>query len=166
MPVLASERRLNVQPGHPLYEAPCPVCDGLLGETATVLVFAGIEPQDRKPGGYTTGAAVAVHAFCAGVPGEEPEALTADAGVTCADLVGSDDDEDGPRPCGKPSRFTVSRSDRDTSFGSGGGTEEACEGHLAGVVAGMVAGDDHVRAVVTIRWDKPEAAATAGEDGS
>jgi hypothetical protein len=62
MPVLASERRFTVQPDHPLADWGCPV-----------LVFAGIEPDDRKPAGWTTGAAVAVHASCAGVPREEPE---------------------------------------------------------------------------------------------
>jgi hypothetical protein len=74
MPVLASDRRFNILPDHPLYEALCPVCGGLLGETIVVPVFAGIEPESRKPGGFTTGAAVAVHAFCAGVPVQEPEA--------------------------------------------------------------------------------------------
>lgn len=39
---------------------------------AVVLLFAGIEPEDRKPGGWTTGGAVAVHAACAGVPESEP----------------------------------------------------------------------------------------------
>jgi hypothetical protein len=73
MPVLANERRFTVLPGHPLYEELCPVCDGLLGELVAVLVFAGIEPGDRKPRGHTTGAAVAVHAMCAGVPDEAPE---------------------------------------------------------------------------------------------
>jgi hypothetical protein len=73
MPVLANERRFTILAGHPLYDALCPVCDGLLGELVSVLVFAGIEPGSRKPGGHTTGAAVAVHAMCAGVPGEEPE---------------------------------------------------------------------------------------------
>lgn len=73
MPVLANERRFNVLPDHPLYEAQCPVCDGLLGETIVVLVFAGIEPESRKPAGFATGAGVAVHAFCAGVPGKEPK---------------------------------------------------------------------------------------------
>jgi hypothetical protein len=72
-PVLATERRFNVRPDHPLYEGFCAVCEGLLGETVFVLVFAGIEPESRKPRGFATGAAVAVHAFCAGVPGEEPQ---------------------------------------------------------------------------------------------
>jgi hypothetical protein len=74
MPVLASERRMTILPGHPLYDELCPVCDGLLGEATAVLVFAGIESESRKPGGFTTGAAVAVHAFCAGVPEEKPVA--------------------------------------------------------------------------------------------
>jgi hypothetical protein len=73
MPVLASERRMTILPGHPLYDELCPVCDGLLGELVTVLVFAGIEPESRKPAGWATGAAVAVHAICAGVPGVQLE---------------------------------------------------------------------------------------------
>lgn len=72
-PVLASERRMSIRPDHPLYDSPCPVCDHPLGEMVTVLVLAGIEPGDRKPTGWTTGAAVAVHALCAGVPEEAPE---------------------------------------------------------------------------------------------
>lgn len=69
---LASGRRFAAHRGHPLDPLPCPVCDGPLGEKVTVLVIVGIAPEDRKPGGYTTGAAVAVHAECAGVPEEEP----------------------------------------------------------------------------------------------
>ncbi len=77
-PVLASERRMTILPGHPLYDDLCPVCDGLLGETVTVLVFAGIDPENHKPAGWTTGAAVAVHAFCAGVSeAEQGTAVTA-----------------------------------------------------------------------------------------
>jgi hypothetical protein len=72
-PVLASERRFAASRGHPLDSLPCPVCDGPLGDQVTVLVLAGIAPEDRKPAGATTGAAVAVHAACAGVPEEEPE---------------------------------------------------------------------------------------------
>lgn len=67
-PVLASERRMTMAPGHPLYAQPCPACDRPLGGEAVVLVLAGIAPQDRKASGYATGAAVAVHAACAGVP--------------------------------------------------------------------------------------------------
>lgn len=70
---LASERRFAAHRGHPLDPMPCPVCDGPLGEKVTVLVVVGIAPEDREPGGYTTGGAVAVHAECAGVPEEEPE---------------------------------------------------------------------------------------------
>jgi hypothetical protein len=72
-PVLASERRMAMQSDHPLYGHPCPVCDRDLGGEVTVLVFAGIDPEDRKPSGWSTGEAVAVHAACAGVPEEEPE---------------------------------------------------------------------------------------------
>jgi hypothetical protein len=161
MPVLANERRFTVQPGHPLYDHLCPVCDGQLGGLVSVLVFAGIEPGSRQFGGHTTGAAVAVHAMCAGVPGEEPETLTAEDDAFCRYDV--EDEEEGPRECGKLSRNVVARSDGDTDFGSGGGTEESCEEHLAEIVAGMVNGDDHVRAVVTIRWDKCE---TTGKDDS
>jgi hypothetical protein len=71
-PVLASERRFTAHRGHPLDEHPCPVCDGPLGDQVSVLIVAGIAPEDRKPGGYTTGAAVAVHALCAGFREEEP----------------------------------------------------------------------------------------------
>ena len=73
MPVLASERRLAANRGHPIDGQPCPVCDDPLGERITVLVFVGIAPEDRKPGGFTVGGAVAVHAVCAGVPEEEAE---------------------------------------------------------------------------------------------
>lgn len=70
--VLASERRFAAHRGHPLDSYPCPVCDDPLGGRVTVLVFVGIMPEDRKPAGFTTGGAVAVHAVCAGVPEEEP----------------------------------------------------------------------------------------------
>ncbi len=74
MPVLASGRRFAAGRGHPLDAYPCPVCDGPLGDQVTVLIFAGIAPEDRKGHGFTTGGAVAVHADCAGVDEEEPEA--------------------------------------------------------------------------------------------
>lgn len=77
-PVLASDRRFAARRGHPIDSDPCPVCDGPLGDRVTVLVFVGIAPEDRKPGGYTTGGAVAVHAACAGVPDEGP--ILGDAG--------------------------------------------------------------------------------------
>lgn len=71
-PLLANDRRFTVRPDHPLAIVPCPVCDELLAGRVCVLIVAGIAPEDRKPGGYTTGAAVAVHAACAGVRDEEP----------------------------------------------------------------------------------------------
>jgi hypothetical protein len=70
-PVLAGERRFAANRGHPLDTFPCPVCDVPLGEKVTVLIFAGIAPEDRKLAGDVMGAAVAVHAACAGVPDEE-----------------------------------------------------------------------------------------------
>jgi hypothetical protein len=51
----------------------------------------------------------------------------------------------------------VSRSDGDQGFGSGGGTEETCEEHLAETVGGMVGGEENVCAVVVIRWNNDEA---------
>ena len=68
-PVLASERAFDIAPDHPLSGQDCPVCDGPLMGQPVVLVFAGIGPDDRKPGGWTTGAAVAVHEACAVGPG-------------------------------------------------------------------------------------------------
>ena len=82
-PVLANERRFGpMSPDHPLAPEPCPVCEEPLGEKVTVLVFAGIEAGDRKegPGRWTTGAAVAVHAVCAGVPETEPVTDESEAG--------------------------------------------------------------------------------------
>ena len=72
MPVLAAERRFTIAADHPLAAGFCPVCDGPLTGQPVVLVFVGIEPEDRKPAGFTTGAAVAVHAVCAGVSEDEP----------------------------------------------------------------------------------------------
>lgn len=66
---LANEHRFDPAPeGHWLHEVPCPVCDESLGRGATVMVFVGILPEDRKPAGWTTGAAVAVHEACAVPP--------------------------------------------------------------------------------------------------
>lgn len=70
--VLASERRMDLARGHPLFLQQCPVCDEYLGEYTIVLVFVGIHPKDRKDNGYTIGGTVAVHARCAGVPEIEP----------------------------------------------------------------------------------------------
>ena len=60
-------RTLN--PDHPLYATCCPVCDEQLDGLPITLVAVGIAPVDRKPAGWTTGGAVAVHAACAGVEG-------------------------------------------------------------------------------------------------
>lgn len=64
--------------------------------------------------------------------------------------------------CTRPSRFCVSRSDGDKSYGTGGGTEEACPEHLADAVSGMVDGDENVRAVVAVRWNRHEEVPDAG----
>jgi hypothetical protein len=71
--------------------------------------------------------------------------LLADPSITCTAR--------DPDPCGKLARFVVSRSDGDLLYGAGGGTEEACEAHLADAVTGMIGGDENVDAVVAIRWD-------------
>jgi hypothetical protein len=81
-------------------------------------------------------------------------------GVICDAFARSEEDGLWDK-CVRPSRYVVERSDGDTSFGTNGGTEESCEQHLVEAVAGMVDGDEHVRAVVTIRWDEPEAEAVA-----
>lgn len=53
---------------HPLAARPCPVCDGSLTAAPVTLVFVGIDPEIRAEGkSWCTGAAVAVHAACAGV---------------------------------------------------------------------------------------------------
>lgn len=88
--------------------------------------------------------------------------LNADQQPVCTAGVDSET-EDGiggywAQLCGKPSRFIVARDDGDESYGSGGGTEEACEEHLAAVVLGMVDGDEDVSAIVTVRWGEPEEA--------
>lgn len=51
---------------HPLYRQPCPVDDRPLG-SPYVLVYVGTHPSERQPAGFETGAAVAVHAACAGL---------------------------------------------------------------------------------------------------
>jgi hypothetical protein len=69
-PVLATDRVTDLQPTHPLAlsETPCPACDGPLAGTKVVLVFVGIAPEDRERASeWGTGAAVTVHATCAGV---------------------------------------------------------------------------------------------------
>ncbi len=77
------------------------------------------------------------------------ETLRRDPATTCQWDVAEPDEF--PGPCDAISQFVVERSDGDTSFGWDG-KHEACEYHLAEVVAGMADGDDQVRAVVAIRW--------------
>lgn len=57
----------TLQVDHPLYITDCPVCDAVLGSEPITLVFVGMLPEDRKESGWMTGAAIAVHAACAGV---------------------------------------------------------------------------------------------------
>jgi hypothetical protein len=73
-PVLATDRRMELAASHPMALEPCPVCDVPLGPAdgppePVVLVFVGVHPADRyrATGEWGTGAAVAVHAACAGV---------------------------------------------------------------------------------------------------
>lgn len=54
----------TLTPDHPLYDQPCPVCDGALGAGPIALVYVVAAPEDRD-GRYRTGAAVAVHTDCA-----------------------------------------------------------------------------------------------------
>jgi hypothetical protein len=86
---------------------------------------------------------------------DEPRftALFVNPSAVCTGI--SEDKDDETDLCGEPSRFVVARSDGDTSYGAGGGTEEACETHLADAVTGMISGDVNVQAIVTIRWDEP-----------
>ena len=82
-------------------------------------------------------------------------ALTASASVPCAGYNPDPDEPGLVDECTEPSRFVVWRSDFDTSYGINGGSEEACERHLAEAVAGMTGGDESIRAVVAVRWDAP-----------
>jgi hypothetical protein len=84
---------------------------------------------------------------------EPPAGLLADPSITCTFIV---DDGGSAGVCHEISRFAVARSDGDPSYGAKGGTEEACEGHLADAVCGMVDGDENVQAIVTLRWDRAE----------
>jgi hypothetical protein len=73
----------HVAADHPLADVAfdCPVCDESLSGRCVALVPVGIEPGDRKPAGWTTGGAVAVHATCAGVDASACSCV-ADRGVT------------------------------------------------------------------------------------
>jgi hypothetical protein len=65
--------RRNTDETHWVYVADCPVCDEGISDEPYVLVFVGIDPEDRKDSGWTNGGAVVVHAACAGVS-DEPTA--------------------------------------------------------------------------------------------
>jgi hypothetical protein len=64
-PVLATEDRRVIEPGHPLAAEFCQACYEPLAGSPAVLVFVGISPRDRKTTGWTAGSAVAVHEACA-----------------------------------------------------------------------------------------------------
>lgn len=64
------------------------------------------------------------------------------------DLLCDGGGEYAEEPCMEYSRFCVTRSDGDESFGPA----EACDEHLADAVAGIVSGETDISAVVTIRW--------------
>lgn len=60
--------RPPMDPSHPLAETPCPVCDGPLTIEPITMVLVGIDPETRAEGKtWCTGAAVVVHAACAGL---------------------------------------------------------------------------------------------------
>lgn len=65
-PVHVMDKQFTIAPDHPLADAYCQVCDQLLSDGPVVLVFVGIAPEDHKPAGWTTGAAVAIHQACTG----------------------------------------------------------------------------------------------------
>ncbi|MFJ8347658.1 hypothetical protein ACIQ9J_15040 [Streptomyces sp. NPDC094153] len=60
-------------PEHPLFRVLCPACGSHLEDQPITLVYVGAHPEDRKASGWMTGAAVAVHAACAGVPATLPD---------------------------------------------------------------------------------------------
>jgi hypothetical protein len=66
--------RPPVAPTHPLANVPCPVCDGLLTEAPVTLVYVGVDPETHaEDRAWRTGAAVAVHAACAGLAPDQLE---------------------------------------------------------------------------------------------
>jgi hypothetical protein len=73
LPTLGSTRVLTIAAGHPLVGAMCPACDERLERDARVvlvLVGPGPDAEDQKAareGRWHTGAAVTVHALCAGL---------------------------------------------------------------------------------------------------
>jgi hypothetical protein len=66
-PITTYGVRPPMQPGHPLAQTPCPVCDGPLTGAPITLVLVGFDPEVRAEGkAWRAGAAVVVHAACAG----------------------------------------------------------------------------------------------------
>jgi hypothetical protein len=68
----------SLSTNHPLRDWPCPACDEPLGGRDVALVYIGPGPvpsqiEKALSGRWHTGAAVAVHAYCAGVPVAEPQ---------------------------------------------------------------------------------------------
>ena len=67
-PITAFGAKPPLSLDHPLAATMCPVCDGSLTEAPITLVLVGFHPEDREEGKlWGNGAAVAVHAACAGV---------------------------------------------------------------------------------------------------
>lgn len=82
-PVFTVGGARNLEPSHPLCSyAPCPVCDDALFRSPVILVLAGIDPDDVKDSGWTTGAAVAVHVACCG-----PNAISLEADFPADPIV-------------------------------------------------------------------------------
>jgi hypothetical protein len=102
-----------------------------------------------------TGRVDVVERFRQWVEAGRPPLIVDDTAPCTTDV---DDPEEGPVQCARLSRYIVERSDFDASFGALGGGEEACEGHLQETVDWMIDGSSdktEIRAVVTIRWNKP-----------
>ncbi|MFI6249001.1 hypothetical protein [Streptomyces sp. NPDC051016] len=68
----------RLQPDHPLFGALCPACGSHLEDQLITLVYVGAHPEDHKAAGYMTGAAVAVHAECAGLGADRPSDVTSE----------------------------------------------------------------------------------------
>ena len=82
--------------------------------------------------------------------------LTVQPDAVCGGYVIDPNDNEFAYDCGNHSCFLVERSDGDKSFGENGGSTEACAAPLADAGAGMIDGDENIRAVVSIRWSTPE----------
>ena len=74
-PITTFGVRPPMTPDHPLADLGYQVCGGARTTEPITLVFVGVRPENRKPGGgWTTGAAVIVHAACAGLSPDQPAA--------------------------------------------------------------------------------------------